>query len=348
MSDGAAPVDLQREIARAAAEAGEEVRRQAAYASNYSTLNRANLAELRERLQEPIGAVPCFLPSWSKVCRSFGGGVGLAFGWYVVLGGRTGLGKSLMGANAAAASVQAGFSAAIHSAEMEWDDNAVRALAMLTKTPVWKLEPGKFFNVHAFDTAVGQLEGIYDRTGARLVTNKRRRRKLSDVADGIREAWECDGVKLHIVDYLQLLGVTGNGYYTEDINARTAEISDSVLKVTEECRVCTIGLSQLNREGIKGGGRPEPYMLMGGSALDNDSRQVLMLDHTRYNDLGQDGWSGWMIIPKNRHGPAGPNCDIPIHVSRSTLLVRERMDDEVLETERYNAALSQATTKRRK
>lgn len=314
----------------------DEVGRAIAFHDAYAELNAETLASLGERLAQPICAVPAFLPSWAKRCRGFGGGRGWAPDWYVVVGGRTGLGKSLVGANALWCALMASVTGCLHSGEMEWDDNAARALAVITGTEVWRLEPGELYSREHFNRATRTLNEITESTGAKFITNKRRRRVLKDVTDGILAAWEVHGARFHVVDYMQVIATSTSGYYNEDVNARIAEVSDGVLRVTEDNHLVTMALSQLNREGIKADRRPEPYMLHGGSALENDARQVAIMDHTRVYDAADrdGGWNGWLILPKNRHGPAGISCDIPIYVSRRTLRIRERMDDEVALGER--------------
>src|SRR5690606_23322524 len=66
--------------------------------------------------------------------------------------------------------------------------------------------------------------------------------------------------------------------------------------------------------------RPSPQSLMGGSALENDSVQVLLLDHTQYTKDGEFA-DTVLLLAKNRHGPT---LDIPIRWDYSTLTMMER------------------------
>ena len=71
---------------------------------------------------------------------------------------------------------------------------------------------------------------------------------------------------------------------------------------------------------------------MGGSPLENDSDQTLLLDHSRkepvFNREGRArGWIGWAILDKNRHGP---ELDIPLRFDGDNLRIRQRLDDEIL------------------
>ena len=52
-----------------------------------------------------VDATPTMLSSWNRACRGRGGGVGIGRGSHVVVGARTGTGKSIVAANLAVAAV---------------------------------------------------------------------------------------------------------------------------------------------------------------------------------------------------------------------------------------------------
>ena len=248
--------------------------------------------------------------------------------------------NSIFGGMVATHAAEHGIRAAIHSTEMEFEDNQLRVLAQCTGTELWKLEPGAQFIRAAFDRAVREFE---ERSQGRLILNKLRHRTLPAVLDGMRRSWEYDGCELHVIDYVQLMATGVKGYYSEDINARMSEISYGIVLTTEDLGLVSVSLSQFNRDGIRSAQRPEPYMLMGGSALENDAKQILLMDHTRTIDA-EGGDASWLLIAKSRIGPAGPRFDIPIHRSHKNLRIRERLSDEVDESELFNP---QATVKRK-
>lgn len=310
----------------------------------YDAICGLPLLDLEERLTRPIDAAPTMWPSWNACCRGWGGKVGLARGWYVVVGAKTGFGKSILAANLAAYAAKAGEVVALHSLEMDWDENAVRAIAVATRTPIWQLEPGTFDRA-AFRNAAGEMEMIRAQTGGVIISNRHRIGTLEAVVDGIRKTFERSGARFHIVDYLQLAGV-GRGY-SDDILARTTAISNAVRALTKDLGIVTVGLSQFSREQTRVHERPRKEFLMGGSPLENDSVQTILLDHSRqWQD--ERGWRGYAIIDKNRHGPAGPKNDIPIYCSTTTLEMRERMPDEILADEDPGFGAPLTETRRRK
>jgi hypothetical protein len=90
-------------------------------------------------------------------------------------------------------------------------------------------------------------------------------------------------------------------------------------------------LSQLTREATTNREQqPRKENLLGGSALENDSQQTVVLDHTRVERF-PGGWRSWMLLDKNRDGEQ--NVDIPIEFNGRTLSMRERMDDEITSKE---------------
>jgi tetratricopeptide (TPR) repeat protein len=77
---------------------------------------------------------------------------------------------------------------------------------------------------------------------------------------------------LVVVDYLQLAWVRG-----ADMLDQITEVSHTIQGLAKELRITTVGLSQMNRATTAGGGEFKKEGLMGGSPLENDSEQVLLL-----------------------------------------------------------------------
>ena len=59
---------------------------------------------------------------------------------------------------------------------------------------------------------------------------------------------------------------------------------------------------------------------MGGSALENDSDMVMLLDHTTYKETGRHQAMIKLLAAKNRHGSWG---EIPLMWDFSTLRARQ-------------------------
>lgn len=276
------------------------------------------LVRLGNWLEEDIDAVPTMWDDWNAACRGAGGGVGLARGWYVVAAAKTGNGKSILGANLIASAVAQGERCAMVSLEMVQEEILVRSLAIHTNTPVRLLEKGPSLDREALQVAQAIMNDEFMRTGGVLFTNREPINTLDEVLDSMRFLYEVRGVTFFVVDYIQLVNVFGAAGL-DKVN----QVSGDIRKFTKQNRVNTVALSQFNRETSKKNERPTKEGLMGGSPLENDSDQVLLIDHSR-TVLEGDEFLTYAILDKNRHGPL---IDIPIRFSRKTLRMEQRIGE---------------------
>lgn len=253
----------------------------------------------REKLA-PIDAVPTPFPSWNAACRGAGGGTGLARGWHVTLAGNTGQGKSLVALNIGASAIEAGEHVGFVSLEMTQSELATRMLAIVSGENIRALEQGVEFNDLAYDRAARAIAEIHERTGGTLYVNRNAVSNLEKIEAAIRYQHEYNGCRFIIVDYMQLAYVAKARTEIE----RITEVSHCIRRLAAELNVITVGLSQYNRETSKDRDNPPtPQGLHGGSALENDSHQVLLLDHTKFerNALTNSATTR-LILAKNRHG----------------------------------------------
>lgn len=296
--------------------------------TRYQGLHGMALADLGDKLAAPIEAIPTWSPLWNSVCGMFGGRVGLAREWYTMVGGGSGLGKTYTVTNLAAAAMENEAlspevrSPAFHSLEMSWEALGLRMLSRLSGEPIYRLEPGKMHDREAFHRAQAVMDA-YRRDGVQIRMPRRPIAKLRDLVDSVRYEYEVHGTTLHIVDYVQLIWIED----AEKMQSQIIEASHALRKLFLDLRLVGVVLSQLTREATNNRTeRPRKENLIGGSALENDSEQVLLLDHTRIERVPGVGWRGWLNMDKNRDGEL---VDVPIEFGGKTLSMRERMDDEI-------------------
>lgn len=272
---------------------------------------------LVEKLK-PIDSVPTPIPSWNSRCRDAGGGRGLARGWHITVGANTGNGKSLLALNLAAEAIRHGERVGFVSLEMSQIQLVTRLLAIVSGLPVRKLEQGDYFDTATWRDAGRVVQEIYDRTGGVVYVNRAPLVKLSDVTDCMRQQYEVNGCRYMIVDYLQLAW-TGKA---RNIFEAVQEVSHAIRSTARELNVISVGLSQFNRETSNNReSPPTPQGLMGGSPLENDSDQVLLLDHSQVTrDKLMDTSRTALLLAKNRHGGA---TEIPVEWNYRTLTLRE-------------------------
>jgi replicative DNA helicase len=117
----------------------------------------------------------------------------------------------------------------------------------------------------------------------------------------MRYQHEVNGCRFMIVDYLQLARTASR---SSDLLLAIEEVSHTVRDVAGELGVVSVGLSQFNRStSANYEDPPTPQGLMGGSPLENDSDQVVLLDHSKYErDHVNNGATTRLLLSKNRHG----------------------------------------------
>lgn len=288
-------------------------------------LLRPGVPEKHMRKQaEPVTAIATPFPMWDRHCRDEGGGIGLALGWHVTVGATTGAGKSLMALNIAAKAIENGVSVGFLSLEMSADQVATRLYAILTGVSVAEIERGPGHTSTTGVRASKLIAEIRERTGAKFHLNTDPLCSIQQVQGLARYFVETHGSRLLIVDYLQLLGAADSKTLFEQVTNASA----AVRLVAQSLNVVTVGLSQFNRPtSAERSSSPLIQGLMGGGPIENDSDQVLLLDHSRQRRQGTDNRfnQSWAILGKNRHGSTG---EIPIEWDYRTLRVREVRDDE--------------------
>lgn len=286
----------------------------------------------------PIDAVPTPWPTWNRLCCGAGGQHGIARGWHVLAAARTGAGKSILAANVAWHAMRAGERVCFISLEMGQVELETRLLAIVANEPVQSLEQGRHFQPDALKAAGRRVLDLYEQTGGCLYTNREPIHRLPDVLDSMRFNHEVYGCRFFIVDYLQL---AGNPLKPETIVA----VSNQVRRLTMDLNVAEFGLSQFNRMTSMSKERPTKEGLMGGSALENDAVQVILIDHSSTSRLpGGGGYMTAAIIDKNRHGPTtsaaknGTNPDIGVEFDTRTLRMTERAVERVTEIREWENA----------
>ena len=283
----------------------------------FDSLSGDTLTQILDEKLAPIDAVPTMLPGWNGLCHGGGGGVGLARGWFITIGANTGTGKSLIGLNLAHTAVTHGEVVTFLSLEMGRSELATRYMAIASGSPVVQLEQGAHFNPDTYRRAAAQLNGIREMSGGHVLMNRRPLSKLSDVVACIRYYHEVHGSKYFIVDYLQLAWTANSS----SIHDRMEIVAHQLRDLTHTLNVTMIGLSQFNRQtSAARSERPTAQGLMGGSAIENDSHQVLLFDHSRFERQGQTA-NTWLIIDKNRHGAV---TDIPVQWDYTNLRLLPR------------------------
>ena len=286
-------------------------------AVTFDSITGDTLSQMLDEKLAQVDAVPTPLEQWNKACGSSGGGVGVARSWLITIGANTGTGKSLIGINLAARAIEHGETVTFISLEMGRSELATRLLSVVSGESVVELEQGPAFNQDAYKRAARCLDETRERTGGHVLVNRRPLSKMSDVAACIKHHAEVSGSSYFVMDYIQLASVSNMA----SIHDRIEAVSHQLRELTQRLNVRMVTLSQFNRQtSAARSERPISQGLMGGSAIENDSHQVLLFDHSRFTRSGNLA-DTWLIIDKNRVGGV---CDIPIQWDFRTLQLTQR------------------------
>jgi replicative DNA helicase len=130
-----------------------------------------------------------------------------------------------------------------------------------------------------------------------------------------RRMWQQYGIKLFVIDYLQLLHSTAKR--AENRQQEIADISNGIKSLSKELNVPVIVLSQLNREVEREKGRPPRLSdLRESGAIEQDADFVGLLYRPVQNeeddtsDQQSDAIPVNLLIAKQRNGPANEDVHL--------------------------------------
>jgi replicative DNA helicase len=127
-----------------------------------------------------------------------------------------------------------------------------------------------------------------------------------------RRMWQQSGIKLFVIDYLQLLHSTSRR--AENRQQEISEISSGLKSLAKELNVPVIVLSQLNRELEKRGPGERPRLsdLRESGSIEQDADLVGLLYRESKNkdgeeevEVDQEAVAVKLFIAKQRNGPTG-------------------------------------------
>lgn len=276
--------------------------------ARFATIGQGTLEQLRREQQRDPEVVRSFLPQWNRMSLGPGGGEGLALGWYIVLGGPTKAGKSLLMMNLIGHAMRDGHDCLLFSLEMDWKSNATRLRGIVSGADMREIGWGDNYD---HDVAV-KADRKIERLPGSLHTNFEPIWRLDDIREAIRVHRKALGVTLVVVDYAQLAEPAGT---RDQMVARMNEISNQLQDAAKRYNVVTVAVSQMSEKGAYGSRR-----------FGYDANQMLVIDEESIEDRDRDMVRNMDLDLKlNRHGPAG---SIPIQLDKTCLQIREVLPDE--------------------
>jgi replicative DNA helicase len=236
---------------------------------------------------------------WQALDRVTGGGI--APGYLCVVGAYPGIGKTTLAVNIAEhAAISGRVPAAIFSMEMSSEQVTLRMISSLGRVSQGHLRTGQLSaedwpRITSATEVLSQAPIFIDESPSLSPTEVRARaRRLK------RE----HGLGLIVVDYLQLMQVSGN---TENRATEISEISRGLKALAKELELPVIALSQLNRS-VEQRTEKKPVMsdLRESGAIEQDADLILLIYREEVYDPNttRRGIAD-IIIAKQRNGPVG-------------------------------------------
>jgi replicative DNA helicase len=232
---------------------------------------------------------------------------GMHGGEMVVIAARPSMGKTSLAMNIAeAVAIDQKLPVGVFSLEMSSESLVLRMLCSRARVNLRNIREG-FFSERDFPkitNAAGKLASaplfIDDTAGLSILQLRAKARRM----------WQQYGIKLFIIDYLQLLHSTARR--AENRQQEIADISSGVKALAKELNVPVIVLSQLNREMEKDKNRkPRMSDLRESGSIEQDADLIGLLYKPNAGDdeegpsIEQEAVPVNLLIAKQRNGPTG-------------------------------------------
>jgi replicative DNA helicase len=233
------------------------------------------------------------------------GNRGIAPGEVITLAAPTSCGKSALALNIALKSVTHNDApCAVFSLEMPQKQLFKRMAQTLAGVNIKQISDGVISeeNMKKVDEAIDQLHSVPLYTSHNV-------KSAEDLASQLRKLVDKQGVKLAVIDYLQLIPFnSGKVGKAEGI----ANISHKIKQLALELNIGILLLAQVNREGAKREGGLDIYDLKDSGDIENDADVVLLMypqqgnfEDSKMSDSNGPYTNLEYKIAKNREGERG-------------------------------------------
>jgi replicative DNA helicase len=234
---------------------------------------------------------------------------GLHEGEMIVVAARPSMGKTSLAMNIAEhVALEVKVPVGVFSLEMTAEQLVLRMLCSRSRVNLRNVRDG-FLAERDFPKLTGAAGKL---AAAPLFVDDSSALSILQLRAKARRLWQQYGIKLFVVDYLQLLH--SNSRRAENRQQEIAEISGGLKALAKELKVPVLVLSQLNRELEKRGPGERPRLsdLRESGAIEQDADLVGLLYRETKNkdgdeeaDAEQDAIAVKLFIAKQRNGPTG-------------------------------------------
>jgi replicative DNA helicase len=218
---------------------------------------------------------------------------GLGRGNLIIIAGRPGMGKTTFALNIADnLATQSNLPIAFFSMEMTEDEILEKVISIESVVSGDAIKKG---NINEQQNSQIELS-LKRMEKTPFIINGQSSLTIQEIRDLSRRYIEKFGVKLIVIDYLQLIS-SPSSKKTENRNQEISAISRGLKIMAKDLDVPVIALSQLSRKTEERKTGPLLSDLRDSGAIEQDADQVVFVD--------RDGERSDIIIAKNRHGETG-------------------------------------------
>lgn len=217
---------------------------------------------------------------------------GLQDGEMSILAARPSVGKTALALNIALNVIREGVPVFFASAEMGHLELSNRLLSAEARIDSYKIRGG-YLDAEAREKLAGAVSRL--RTMPLHIDDTPGQTVLR-IAANTRRLQMRKGIKLVIVDYLQLLTPDDRRVSREQ---QIAGMSARLKNLARECKLPVLVLAQLNREVEHRSGRPRLADLRDSGSIEQDADTVLMLNRPADEHVVE------VLVEKQRNGPTG-------------------------------------------
>jgi len=222
----------------------------------------------------------------------------------IILAGRPAVGKTAFVLNLAANfAIRNDYVTAIFEQEMSAEQLATRLLSMESHVDSQKLRTGQLSDMEWDDIVAGSAPIAR----SKLIIDDTPGITINELRSRCRKYKVERGLQVVIIDYLQILGGTGNARASESRQQEVSEMTRALKILARELDVPIILLSQLSRASeARTDHRPMLSDLRESGAIEQDADIVMFLYRDElFNKDTPDKGITEVIVAKQRSGPIG-------------------------------------------
>jgi len=230
----------------------------------------------------------------------------------VIVAGRPGMGKTAFAIGQAFNAAECGLPTMLFSLEMSSIQITQRIAAQKANLNMQHIRTGKLTD-RDFQDLKGAVDGLQD---IPFYIDDTAGLTISALRSKARKAVSKHGIRMFVIDYLQLMGAGKSESHSANREQQIGEISRGLKALAKELNVPILAISQLSRAVETRGGSKRPMLsdLRESGNLEQDADAVVFLYRPEYYGITEDEngasvkGTAEVIFAKHRNGAVG-TCD---------------------------------------